>query len=165
MNSCVLMAKVVRNPELRYTTDQLAIANMMVEFDGLGPNDSLQTIKTVGFGNLATEINERYKEGDQIVMEGRLSMNTFDRSDGLKEKRAELIIARIFAIGGSASSSNYASAPSATVTTPSPSTSNVIPFQNNPSVSVSQEPKITANITNNNPSNSPSDADLDDIPF
>lgn len=158
MNSCVLMAKVLRNPELRYTPDQLAIANMMVEFDGLGPNDPPQTVKTVGFGNLAIEINEKYKEGDEIAMEGRLSMNTFERADGLKEKRAELIIARIFALGGSSSSSSYNS-------TPSSSASNVIPFQNNPNVSVSQEPKITANLTNKNTDNQPSDADLDDIPF
>ncbi len=33
MNSCVLMAKVIRNPELRYTSDnQREVAQMLVEF-------------------------------------------------------------------------------------------------------------------------------------
>ena len=33
MNSCILMAEIIKNPELRYTPDnQMAVADMFVQF-------------------------------------------------------------------------------------------------------------------------------------
>ncbi len=96
MNSCVLMAKVVRDPQLRYTQDnQTPVAEMLVEFAGLGPNDSPSTLKVVGWGNLATQFPEAYHSGDELIIEGRLSMRVIERPEGFKEKRAELVASRI----------------------------------------------------------------------
>jgi single-strand DNA-binding protein len=159
MNNCVLMAKVVKSPELRYTAEsQLAVANMLVEFEGISPNDSPNTVKVVGWGNLATEINETYKEGDEVIMEGRLAMNTFDRPEGFKEKRAEFIVSRIFGINSSASFS----AQNTSTGNTSANANNVIPFQSNPSVSPKSQG--ISDDYEENPSPSP-DSDLDDIPF
>ncbi len=99
MNSCILMAKIVTNPELRYTPDQLALASMLVEFSGVGPNDPPGTMKAVGFGNLATEIQQNYHEGEQVIIQGRLRMNTIDRQEGFKEKKAELTISHLYKVG------------------------------------------------------------------
>jgi len=35
---------------------------------------------------LAQEIQQQYHQGDRIIIEGRLSMNTVERPEGLKEK-------------------------------------------------------------------------------
>ncbi|MGK7956883.1 MAG: single-stranded DNA-binding protein [Crocosphaera sp.] len=95
MNSCVLMAKVIRNPELRYTSDnQTEVAQMLVEFEGRRSEDPPSTLKVVGWGGLATQMKESCTEGDRLILEGRLSMNTFERKEGFKEKRAELVISR-----------------------------------------------------------------------
>ena len=59
MNSCVLMAKVIRNPELRYTSDnQREVAQMLVEFAGRRSEDPPATLKVVGWGGLATQMKE-----------------------------------------------------------------------------------------------------------
>ena len=101
MNSCVLMVKVIRSPELRYTQEnQTAVAQMLVEFEGRRIEDPSATLKVVGWGNLATEMQGNYKEGDRLIIEGRLSMKTFDRPEGFKEKRAELIASHIYAVEG-----------------------------------------------------------------
>lgn len=96
MNSCILMAEIIREPQLRYTPDsQTAVTEMMVQFPGLRAEDPPATLKVVGWGNLAQEIQGSFKKGDRVVIEGRLTMNTIDRQEGFKEKRAELTASRI----------------------------------------------------------------------
>lgn len=96
MNSCVLMAEIIKEPELRYTQDgQMAIAEMLVQFAGLRAEDPAETLKVVGWGNLAQQIQEQYHLGDRVVIEGRLGMNRVERPEGFKETRAELTVSRI----------------------------------------------------------------------
>ena len=111
MNNCVLMVEVISEPELRQTTDNLEVANMMVEFPGLRAEDPSARIRAVGWGNLASEISEKYHAGDRLSLEGRLGMNVIEMKEGYKEKRAELIISRIFPLGSS--SNSYSATPSA----------------------------------------------------
>ena len=104
MNSCILMAEIVQEPQLRYTTDQTALAEMLVQFPGLRGEDPPATLKVVGWGNLAQEIQQRYHQGDRVIIEGRLSMNTVER-EGFKEKRAELTVQRMHPISDVSSAS------------------------------------------------------------
>jgi single-stranded DNA-binding protein len=100
MNSCILLVKVLQNPELRYTQDsQTPVAELAVEFEGDREGDAPSSLKVVGWGNLATEIQQTYHEGDRLVVEGRLSIRTIDRPDGIKEKKAELVATRLYALG------------------------------------------------------------------
>ncbi len=99
MNTCILMAKIASEPELRYTQEnQMPITQMLIEIEGLGPNDPAGTLKAIGWGNLATEIKEKYQEGDQVILTGRLTMRTFEVTPGNKEKRAELTISHVYPI-------------------------------------------------------------------
>ncbi|MGB7085752.1 MAG: single-stranded DNA-binding protein [Phormidesmis sp.] len=100
MNNCILMAEIVQAPQLRYTADtQTPIAEFVVKFPGLREGDAPGQIKVVGWGNLAQEIQERYGAGDRVLLEGRLGMNTLERPEGFKEKRAEMTIQRINPLG------------------------------------------------------------------
>lgn len=99
MNSCILMAEIVEDPQLRYTSDNLEITEMLVRFPGMRPDDPPATLKVVGWGNMAKEIQQNYHEGDRVLIEGRLGMNTIERREGFKEKRAELTVQRIHALG------------------------------------------------------------------
>jgi single-strand DNA-binding protein len=96
MNGCILMAEITQDPQLRYTSDnQTAVTEMIVQFAGLRDDEPMATLKVVGWGNLAQEIQERYHQGDRVIIEGRLGMNTIERQEGFKEKRAELTVQRI----------------------------------------------------------------------
>ncbi|MDD1436674.1 single-stranded DNA-binding protein, partial [Dolichospermum sp. ST_sed10] len=99
MNSCILMAEIYDNPQLRHTPDGLEITEMIVHVAGAKPDDPSHPLKVVGWGNLAKEIHQSYHQGDRVIIEGRLGMNTIDRPEGFKEKRAELTVQRIHAIG------------------------------------------------------------------
>lgn len=96
MNTCVLMAEITKAPQLRYTQDgQTPISEMWVQFPPLRSGDPMSTIKVIGWGNLAQQIQEQFQEGDPVIIEGRLGMNTIDRPEGFKEKQAELTASRI----------------------------------------------------------------------
>jgi len=171
MNSCVLLAEIIKDPELRYTAENQAIIEMLVKFPGLRPEDPPATLKVVGWGNLAQEIQERYHEGDRIVIEGRLSMNTIDRPEGFKEKRAELTAQKIHPLEPGAVSSQSTPSTShedgATYTaTPSASTrdgsSSAKTKTANPTATDAppkSSPKSQSKSTATTPPN------LDDIPF
>ncbi len=114
MNSCVLMAEIINEPQLRYTADNLGVTEMLVQFpNSQKPEDPPATLKVVGWGNLATEIQQNYHQGDRVILVGRLGMTTVERQEGFKEKRAELTVQQIQPIGGSF---NTDPLPSATAT-------------------------------------------------
>ncbi|MBC6423390.1 MAG: single-stranded DNA-binding protein [Hormoscilla sp. SP5CHS1] len=103
MNSCILIAEIIQEPQLRYRPDnQTAIAEMLVEFPGLKSEDPTGKLKVVGWGNLASEITEHYHIGARVVLQGRLSMNTIERREGFKEKRAELTVSKIYSLSAAA---------------------------------------------------------------
>ncbi len=123
MNSIILMAEVLTDPELRRTPDnQNSIASFLVQFAGGRAEDAPYRIKVVGWNNLADEMVEKYHKGDQVVVEGRLRLDTVDRGT-YKEKRTELVAQRVysFGAGSTASTSDTAAAParSPRATTPS----------------------------------------------
>lgn len=96
MNHCLLEVEVLEAPQVRYTQDnQTPVAEMTARFDGLRPEDPPGQIKVVGWGNLATDLQNRVQVGQRLVLEGRLRMNSVTRQDGVKEKRAELTLARL----------------------------------------------------------------------
>ncbi len=115
------MAEIIKNPELRYTADnQMAVADMFVQFappPGNRPDDRHPTIEVVGWGNLATEMKENYKQGDKIAIEGRLEMNTIER-DGYKEKRARLVANRLYHVMATDSTAPVTSMSAATPSEP-----------------------------------------------
>jgi single-stranded DNA-binding protein len=99
MNHCTLLAELISDPQLRYTQDnQTPISEVMVTFPGLREDDAPQQMKVVGWGNLAQEMQERYRTGDRVLLEGRLAMNTVDRPEGFREKRAEMTAQRIYSV-------------------------------------------------------------------
>ena len=106
MNSCILMAQIVSDPELRSTQDNVSVASMMVEFESTKEGDAPGKVQVEGWGNLAEEIKNTYSAGEQIIIEGRLSMNLFEMPEGYKEKRAKLVASRIYPVGGSSLSSS-----------------------------------------------------------
>ena len=81
---------------MRYTKENnTPIAEMSVKFKGLRDEDPSRELKVVGWGTIAQEMVGELKEGRNIVIEGRLRMNSVTRKDGTKEKQTELTASRI----------------------------------------------------------------------
>ena len=99
MNHCLIQAVINSAPQMRYTKEnKTPIAEMTVNFKGLRNEDPTRELKVLGWGITAQEMMEELKEGQNIVLEGRLRMNSVTRKDGTKEKQAELTASRIHQI-------------------------------------------------------------------
>ncbi|NEO29869.1 MAG: single-stranded DNA-binding protein [Symploca sp. SIO3C6] len=189
MNSCILMAQIIQDPELRYTSDsQTAVAQMLVQFESPRSEDPPTTLKVVGWGNFANEIKEKYSAGDQVVIEGRLRMNLIDRPEGFREKRAELNAYRIHKLAfdsnfePQASASNTATVFNSDLPASTAKSNNVVPLRSNvPStstpdfgnqerdyLSTTSESSFESNsnlVETSTSANPENEQDLDDIPF
>ena len=96
MNHCLIQSVIKTNPQMRYTQDnQTPIAEMIVSIKGLRNDDPINDLKVLGWGSLAQEMVDQLKEGHNVVLEGRLKMNSVARQDGTKEKQAELTASKI----------------------------------------------------------------------
>ena len=168
MNSCILMAQVVRDPELRSTQDQTSVATMLVEFESTREGEAPGQVKVEAWGNLAEEVSSTYRVGNQIVIQGRLSMNTVEMPEGYKQKVAKLVASRIHPLtGASPSMSNDAYSPS-------PQPTNIVDFapapapqaEPAPAPQPQAEPAYTAPAPAPTPEPAPSgNEDWDEIPF
>ena len=157
MNSCILMAQIVDDPELRSTQDNVSVASMLVEFESTREGEAPGQLQVEGWGNLAEEIKNTYSAGQQIIIEGRLSMNLYEMPEGYKEKRAKLVASKIYSVGGSISNSDRS------VKTNN-SSSNVVDFAAN---SQPQPEPVYSNTSTAEPA-APADTgneDWDEIPF
>lgn len=113
VNHCLLEVEVLEAPQVRYTQDQTAIAEMLVSLEGLRPDDPPGQLKVVGWGNLAQELPNRVQPGQRLLIEGRLRMNTVTRQDGVKEKKAEFTLGRLHPLGQAQAPVRAESAPAA----------------------------------------------------
>ena len=99
MNHCLIQGVINSAPQMRYTKEnQTPIAEMIVNFKGLRNEDPTRDLKIIGWGNIAKEMVDELKEGQNIVIEGRLKMNSVTRKDGTKEKQPELTASKIHQI-------------------------------------------------------------------
>lgn len=152
MNSCILMAEIVQDPQLRYTSDtQIPVAEMLVQLDPVRDGDPPATLKVVAWRKLAEAVQQNFHRGDRVVLEGRLSMVLVDRPEGFREKRAEMTAQRIHNVAGAPASAAPAPAPAATTPPPAP----VAPAPVTPVPTQAPQP----------PSDAPEAPLSDDIPF
>jgi single-stranded DNA-binding protein len=177
MNSCVLMAEIIQEPQLRYTSDNLAVTEMLVQFsNSQKPDDAPATLKVVGWGNLATEIQQNYHQGDRVIIAGRLGMHTVERQEGFKEKRAELTVQQIQSLSSAFTpSSAPARTPAVTETLPPPPPASNVPSYEPPrpaATPVASPVNVTPQVNTYEPVTTPSsyqpvveEPDPDDIPF
>tara|TARA_B100000700_G_scaffold327552_1_gene442444 strand:- start:32 stop:499 length:468 start_codon:yes stop_codon:yes gene_type:complete len=96
MNHCILEVTVQNTPKTRYTQEnKIPICEMEVSIPGLRVEDPSSELKVVGWGNIAQQLQTNVREGQKLIIEGRLRINSVPRNDGTKEKKAELTLSRI----------------------------------------------------------------------
>lgn len=97
MNKVILLGRLTKDPEIRYTqsAEPLAIARFTLavnrRFKKEGEPDA-DFIFCVSFGKLA-EIAEKYfKKGTQIALSGRISVRNFEDASGQRRWSTEVIV-------------------------------------------------------------------------
>ena len=81
-----LTGVVVKAPEKRFTQNDMPIAGFTLNFEQ--NNESL--IRVIAFGQLADTVTATISQGDNVVVEGRLQVNTYKLPNGKDKKVFEI---------------------------------------------------------------------------
>ena len=113
MNKVILMVRLTRDPEVRYSQggeNPLAIARYTLAVDRRFKRDGEQTadfISCVSFGKTAEFAEKYFRQGMRITISGRIQTGSYTNRDGVKVYTTEVVVEeQEFAESKSASEAN-----------------------------------------------------------
>lgn len=99
LNHIALMGRLTRDPELRYTQSETAVASfsLAVERDR-GTKDERQTdfIDCVAWRGTADFVSKYFQKGSMAVVSGRLQIREWSDKNNSKHRTAEVVVENIY---------------------------------------------------------------------
>jgi single-strand DNA-binding protein len=99
INTIILIGRLTRDPELRYTPNGVAVANFDLAVDRPTTNQQGEReadfIRIVAWQKQAELCANYLKKGRMVAVEGRLQIRSYDTQDGQKRKVAEVVANRV----------------------------------------------------------------------
>lgn len=100
MNKVILMGRMARDPEVRYTqsNEPLAVANFAVAVDRPFSSNrdasqpSVDFINCVCFGKRGENIGKFFRKGNRIALTGRIQVRDWQDQSGQKRYATEVIV-------------------------------------------------------------------------
>ena len=97
MNKVILMGRLTRDPEVRYSKGEnpLAIARYTLAVDRRFRRDGEQSadfIQCVAFGRQAEHAERYYRQGLKVVVSGRIQTGSYTNRDGVKVYTTEVVV-------------------------------------------------------------------------
>lgn len=96
MNKVILMGRLTRDPELRYSTGerQMAIARYTLAVARkVKTNDTeADFINCIAFGKSAEFVEKYFRQGQRVLIEGRLQTGSYTNKEGQKVYTTDIIV-------------------------------------------------------------------------
>lgn len=133
MNKVVLVGRLTRDPEVRYSSGEtpMAIARYSLAVDRRGRGSSAEGAPTADFINIVAfgkdgEFAEKYlRKGGKILVEGHIQTGSYTNKDGQKVYTTDVVVERHeFVDSKNSSGSGSGSAPAANANMQAQPTSN-----------------------------------------
>ena len=114
MNKIMLIGRLTKDPELRYTQGGTAVANFTLavnrRFTNQNGEREADFINCVAWNKSAEFVANYFKKGQQMALEGRLMVSSYDGNDGQRHWKTEVVAEQIEFVGGKKDDSNSNSA-------------------------------------------------------
>ena len=98
MNTIIIKGRLVRDPEIRYTTNNAAVTSFSVAVDRYtkAGNDKIADfIDCVSFGQQAEFISKYFSKGQEILVTGRLQIDAYTDKDGNNKRKAVVMVTQV----------------------------------------------------------------------
>ncbi len=103
-NRIILIGRLTRDPELRYTQSSLPVANFTLAVDRPYKNKQgdreTDFIDITAWRKLAELCAEYLYKGRQVAVEGRLEIQHYETQDGQKRKAAKVMADNVYFLSG-----------------------------------------------------------------
>jgi single-strand DNA-binding protein len=91
MNKVIIVGRLTRGPELRYTQAGKAVATFSVAVDtGFGENKRTDFVPVIFWEKLAELCSNNLTKGRRILVEGRLQIRDYEK-DGQRRRSADVV--------------------------------------------------------------------------
>lgn len=91
LNKAILMGRLTRDPELRHTQSNMAVASfsLAIDRDRKGPNGERQTdfIDCVAWGRQAEFVSQWFTKGMLAIVVGRMQSSSYEDKNGNKRTK------------------------------------------------------------------------------
>ena len=94
MNRVILMGRLVRDPEVRYSQDSMAVARYTLAVDRRIKKEGQQSadfIQCVAFGKSSEFAEKYFHKGTKIVVEGRIQTGSYEK-DGQRIYTTDVVV-------------------------------------------------------------------------
>lgn len=95
LNRIILIGRLTRDPELRYTPNGVAVANFALAVDRPFTNQSgereVDFIDVVVWRKTAETVANHLNKGRLVAVEGRLQVRSYETQEGQKRRVAEVV--------------------------------------------------------------------------
>lgn len=106
VNKVVLLGRLGKDPDLKYTPSGAAVANFSIATDLCWKDKESNEEKTatewhrlVCWRQIAETASKYLKKGNQVYIEGRLQTRSWDDKDGIKRYTTEVVVENLVLIG------------------------------------------------------------------
>ena len=82
MNRVLLIGRLTKDPEVRYTKSQLAVAHFTLAVDRPTKDKQTDFIRVVAFDKTAENIEKYVRKGSQVAVEGSITTGSYKDRDG-----------------------------------------------------------------------------------
>ena len=113
MNKAFLIGRLTRDPELRYSSSNMPIANFTIAVDRQYTNREGQRetdfIRIVAYNKQAENIKKFITKGSLVAVDGRIQTGSYDDKDGKRVYTTDIVADRVQFLDSRGSSSNNTS--------------------------------------------------------
>lgn len=96
MNSVILIGRLTKDIELRYTTSQMAVTKFTVAIDeGYGERKKTNFISCMAFGKTAENMERFTGKGKKIGVQGRIQTGSYTNKDGATVYTTDVVADRV----------------------------------------------------------------------
>lgn len=93
MNSVELVGNLTKDPELRYTKDNIAVASFNIAINRI--NEGVDFIPIKVFNKQAENCKKYLTKGSKVAIEGSIRTGSYEKEDGTKIYTTEIMANRV----------------------------------------------------------------------
>lgn len=109
INSMVLQGRLTKDVELRHTQSGTAVASFTVAWsEKYKEQERKLFLNCVAWGGTAEFLSKYFSKGDQLIVDGKLTMRDWEDSNGNKRTATELTVTEVHFAGSKNTTANLA---------------------------------------------------------
>lgn len=95
MNSVVLIGRLTKDVDLRYSNNQTAVGRFSLAVDRHDKDKNCDFISCIAFGKSAENLEKYVKKGNKVAISGRIQTGSYTNKDGRQVYTTDVVAERV----------------------------------------------------------------------